>query len=100
MRSIVIRPIVAEIPPNITVISAASGSQISGALEEKEHGLFTYYLLKGLGGDADTNRDKIIDINELKSFILTKVKEQAAFNGREQTPEIQGSADKILVRFQ
>ncbi len=99
-RPIVISPIAAEIPPNITVISAASGSQISGALEEKEHGLFTYYLLKGLGGDADSNKDESINISELKSFVSAKVKEQAALNGREQTPEIQGSSDKVLVRFQ
>ena len=43
-------------------------------------------------------KNKIININELKSFILTKFKEQAAVNGREQTPKIQGRADKILGR--
>ena len=99
-RPIVIKPLAAEVPENVTVISAASGSQISGALEEKEHGLFTYYLLKGLGGDADANKDKSINVSELKSFVSAKVKEQAALNGREQTPEIQGSSDKVLVRFQ
>ena len=99
-RPIVIKPLAAAVPGNITVISAASGSQISGALEEKEHGLFTYYLLKGLGGDADSNKDKSINISELKSFVSAKVKEQAALNGREQTPEIQGSSNNVLVRFQ
>ena len=99
-RPIVIKPIAAAVPDNVTVISAASGTQISGALEEKEHGLFTYYLLKGLGGDADSNKDKSINISELKSFVSAKVKEQAALNGREQIPVIQGSSDKVLVRFQ
>ena len=98
-RPIVIKPLAAAIPDNVTVISAASGAQISGALEEKEHGLFTYYLLKGLGGDADSNKDKSINISELKSFVFAKVKEQAALNGREQTPESQGSSDNVLVRF-
>ena len=74
-------------------------SQISGALEEKEHGLFTYYLLKGLGGDADANKDKSINISELKSFVFAKVKEQAALNGREQTPQVQGGSDQVLVSF-
>ena len=69
-------------------------------MEEKEHGLFTYYLLKGLGGDADANKDKSINISELKLFVSAKVQEQAALNGREQTPEIQGSSDNVLVRFQ
>jgi hypothetical protein len=99
-RPIVIKPVAAGVPDNVTVISAASGAQISGALEEKEHGLFTYYLLKGLGGDADSNKDKSINISELKSFVSSKVKEQAALNGREQTPEIQGSSNNVLVRFQ
>ena len=99
-RPIVIQPLAAAVPENITVISAASGAQISGALEEKEHGLFTYFLLKGLGGDADKNNDKSINVNELNSFISAKVKEQAALNGREQTPEIQGSSDSVLVSFQ
>ena len=99
-RPIVIQATAAAVPENVTVISAASGSQISGALEEKEHGLFTYYLLKGLGGDADSNKDKLININELKLFVTAKVKEQAALNGREQTPEMQGSSDSVLVRFQ
>ena len=99
-RPIVIKPLASAVPENVTVISAASGSQISGALEEKEHGLFTYYLLKGLGGDADANKDKSINISELKSFVSAKVKEQAALNGREQTPEIQGISNNVLVRFQ
>jgi len=32
----------------IAVLSAASGSQISSTYEEKGHGLFTYFLLKGI----------------------------------------------------
>jgi hypothetical protein len=35
---------------NITVLSASSGSEISHSLKEAEHGLFSYYLMKGLGG--------------------------------------------------
>ena len=99
-RPIVVKPIAAEVPPNITVISGASGSQISGAIEDKEHGLFTYYILKGLGGGADVNQDKSINISELNDFVSQKVKEQAALEGREQEPELQGDASRVLVRFQ
>jgi len=99
-RPIVVRPSAEVIPGNITVVSAASGSQISGALKDKEHGLFTYYLLKGIGGDADIDRDRSVTIGEINSFVSGKVKEQAASDGREQTPELQGDADRVLVRFQ
>ena len=36
------------VPAKITVISASAGDQVSNAYEEKRHGLFTYYFLKGL----------------------------------------------------
>jgi uncharacterized caspase-like protein len=99
------RPIItqrkANVPPkNITVLSAASGSQISGAMKEKEHGLFTYYLLKGLAGQADTDNDKAISIRELHHFLATNVKDAAALDGREQNPQLLGNGDQTLVRHQ
>ncbi|TBR22684.1 caspase family protein [bacterium] len=37
-----------ETPTTVTVLSAASGAQISNTYSEKGNGLFTYYFLKGL----------------------------------------------------
>ena len=98
-RGIVVVPIDKSLPNNITVLSAASGGQFSGALKEKEHGLFTYYVLKGLGGDADDNQDKKLTIGELGKYVQVKVKEQAAIEGREQVPELQGDTEKVLVQW-
>lgn len=46
------RPLVnvasAELPAKVTVLSASAGDQISNSYQEKGHGLFTYFLLKGL----------------------------------------------------
>ncbi len=100
-RPLRIKLVESEIPDSITVLAAATGSQISGALEEKEHGLFTYYVLKGLGGDADDNKDRTITLTELNRFVQAKVKEKAAIGGREQTPESVGNrAERVLVQFQ
>lgn len=44
----------ATLDAKITVLSASAGDQISNSYQEKGHGLFTYFLLKGLkerGGD-------------------------------------------------
>ena len=68
-------------------------------MKEKEHGLFTYYVLKGLGGDADNNQDKKLTIGELGKYVQVKVKEQAAIEGREQIPELQGDTEKVLVQW-
>ena len=98
-RGIVVVPSEKSLPNNITVLSAASGGQFSGALKQKEHGLFTYYVLKGLSGDADNNRDKQLTIGELGNYVQVKVKEQAAIEGREQVPELQGNTEKVLVQW-
>ncbi len=37
-----------DIPAKITVLAASAGNQISNSYQEKGHGLFTYFLLKGL----------------------------------------------------
>ena len=94
------RPAQETIPSNISVVSAAPGSQISGALKDKEHGLFTYYPLKGMGGDADVNQDRFLTLGEIESFVSTKVREQAALDGREQTPQLQGNSDNVLVVYE
>ena len=98
-RGIVVVPSEKRIPNNLTVLSAASGGQFSGALKEKEHGLFTYYVLKGLGGEADSDQDKKLTMGELGKYVQIKVKERAAIEGREQIPELQGDPKNVLVQW-
>ena len=92
-------PIEKAIPGNVTVLSAATSGQVSGPIKDKEHGLFTYYVLKGLGGAADRNKDKKLTMAELGSYVSAKVKEDAAIKGREQTPQLQGNTERVLVQW-
>ena len=41
--------------------------------ETHRHGLFTYYLLRGLRGDADTNHDGKVTLGEITGFVRQKV---------------------------
>jgi hypothetical protein len=47
------------------------------------HGLFTYFLLQGLEGEADNNSDGVMTSNELMSFVESRV---SAESGGAQTP--------------
>jgi hypothetical protein len=49
------------------------------------HGVFTYYLLKGLAGEADANADHIVDLDEAIEFTTNNV---AAATRRAQVPTI------------
>jgi len=57
----------------IIVMAAAKGNQLSNYYKEMQQGLFTYYLLKGMAGDADTNSDKKIQIKELTKYVEGEV---------------------------
>ena len=98
------RPVFIEvksgIPGNVTVFSAAGGKEISSAWPEKKHGLFSYYLMKGMRGDADANGDKQITVGELGDYIRENVSDMAGMLDREQTPELQTmDRDKVLIQY-
>ncbi|MFK8045858.1 MAG: caspase family protein [Crocinitomicaceae bacterium] len=59
-----------------TVISSAGGGEYAMEGAEWSNGVFTYSLLKGLKtGEADLNRDKIVMVSELHSYLIRSVNE-------------------------
>ena len=80
------------------ILTASSNDQVSNTYDKKAHGLFTYYFLKGLRGEADQNHDNTIDLEELYAYLKRGVERIARrdFNA-EQTPQMFGSPD-ILKR--
>jgi uncharacterized protein with WD repeat len=71
----------------IAVLAASTGGQISSDYDKVKHGLFTYYLLKGMKGEADINYDGKIDLRELYDYIKENVSETASIElNRDQTP--------------
>ncbi len=93
------RPIFIEaeeqnIPVNFNIFSAASGKQTAKVLKEAEHGLFSYFMMKGLEGEADANKDRTITNGELHAFINKNVSRQA-----NQTPQLNGDPEQVLVQW-
>lgn len=97
LRPIAIRPIDDGLPDNFTLLTASSGSEFSGPLKEVKQGMFSYYLMKGMEGVADTNQDNKITAGELHAYVKTNVLQQSSDS---QTPQLQGDANRVLVQFQ
>jgi tetratricopeptide (TPR) repeat protein len=72
------------------VISASDGRQLSVELHEYQHGVFTYYLLKGLKREADANNDGVVVVDEIWDYIKEQVPAAAQKAGNPQTPVLQG----------
>ena len=96
-RPLAIVPLKQVVPDNFTVMTAAAGDQTAKPLEEAKHGMFSYFLMKGMEGDADANNDNQITAGELHAYVQQNVIQQSSGS---QTPELQGDANRVLVRFQ
>lgn len=79
----------------ICVISASDDKQYSQESEDwgGGHGVFTFFLLKGLRGDADTNNDNMVTLGELTPYLSEQVRRatQSA-----QSPMVSGKFDPAL----
>jgi uncharacterized caspase-like protein len=96
-RPIAIRAKEKSIPEGFTLITAAAGDETAKPLEETRHGMFSYFLMKGMEGEADGNGDNQITAGELHYYVQQNVVQQSSGT---QTPTIKGNLDRVLVRFQ
>ncbi|HLG56882.1 MAG TPA: caspase family protein [Vicinamibacterales bacterium] len=83
---------VAGVPANTAALLAAAGDEYSNVWSEVGHGLFTYYLLRGLSGEADQDRNGSVTLGELYAFLARPVEQQAGRMGRRQTPMLAPSS--------
>lgn len=88
-----------SIPRNFTIFTATKLKQISSGLDEAKHGIFSYYLMKGLEGNADSNNDKKITNGELLAYLDENVSIKASELGRQQNPSLLGLPNKVLISY-
>ena len=88
-------------PEGITTFYAANTTERSYDHPDANNGIFTYYMLKGLRGDAD-NGDKVITVGELHNYILKNVHETTKnlYSSLPQTPQLfTENPDRVLLRL-
>jgi len=88
-RSIKMKPKESILTGNIVVFSASNGEQSSLPYTDKQHGMFTYFLLKKI---QDTKGE--ISLKDLFDSINEKVSLQSVnINNKEQTPVVNSGTD-------
>ena len=88
-----------NVPNNFTIFTASQLKQISSGLDNVKHGIFSYYLMKGLEGNADSNNDKKITNGELLAYLNENVSMKASELGRQQNPSLLGLPNKVLISY-
>lgn len=70
----------------VTVFASAGRGQVNNANPTTRRHFFTESLLRALNGAADSNRDHIVNTDEVAQFIRREVADQARRAGSVQTP--------------
>lgn len=84
-------------PPEFTVFTASASDQISSASNDLQHGIFSFYLMKGMEGAADINKDGNITYGEMQQYLSENVQRQALAANRVQVPQLIGDPNRVLV---
>jgi hypothetical protein len=88
MKGVKVKAKVDAVPGNLVVIASSSGNEASAVYREKQHGYFTYFLLKNL----QTNKGQ----GKMEAFITEvsqNVAREAARVGKNQTPNVLPGAE-------
>lgn len=84
---------------NIAVMSASKADEVSWQSSELGMGVFTYYLIRGLGGAANRDGNSYITIQELFYYVYKQVMAKTSGPGYAsvQTPHLFGKFDLRLI---
>ena len=72
--------------PEFLMLLSCGPDQHSYFTEKRDHSLFTSFLLSGLGGAADRNKDQRIGTRELFKHVRTETLKWCIDSGKTQTP--------------
>jgi hypothetical protein len=89
-----------NLPNNFSIFSASQASELSSGMDEEKQGIFSYYVMKGLEGNADENKDRKITNGELYNYLKNNVPRKALqLHSRNQNPTFKGVAEQVLLQY-
>lgn len=91
-----------ELAEGFALIAASTAQQKAQEWQEKEHGVFTYYLLEGLSGKADRDSKEFVTVNDLQTHVLSGLRRWNVQHGgliQEPTARAEGLGDMILADY-
>ncbi len=78
------------------IVTASRTNEVSIELPELGHGIFSYFLVSGLKGAADLNRDGIVSLQELYEYLEQQVSAKSRSVGGNQHPVMKGELEGVL----
>ena len=84
----------------LNIFNASRDSEMASWYDDNGHGMFTYYFLMGLSGEADADKNGAITAGEMDEYISDHVVRMARRKfSREQHPTFSGKSDDVLAVY-
>ena len=77
-----------DISEGWVIFASCTSNEMSYSLENESLSVFTSYLIEGLKGNADTDKDSIISFEDLRIYVTKMVSKWSIDNNKIQTPNI------------
>lgn len=84
----------AQAQSGTALIMSSKSEETSLESSGLRQGVFSHFLIRGLKGEADTDNNNIVSVQELYDFINSNVQD---YTGRRQSPVIQGDYDPKMT---
>ena len=76
------------------IMTASGANEVSVENDDLKHGVFTYYMVEGLKGKADADKDGLITVDEAYRYVYDKVPQAT---GQQQHPVKKGTVEGRLI---
>jgi uncharacterized caspase-like protein len=91
-----------DLAEGFALLAAGTARQVAQESALTQHGLFTYYLLEGLAGQAARDENPFVTVDDLKTYVLDRLRRWSIRHGgflQEPTARTEGLGDMILADF-
>jgi hypothetical protein len=78
------------------IVTASRANEVSLELADLGHGVFSHYLIEGIRGTADLDRDGMVSLQELYQYLEQEVSRKSRLAGGNQHPVMKGELEGIL----
>lgn len=84
---------------NSSKFLSCGSNELSYESSDLKHGYFTYYLVKGLAGNADSNADQSIIFREIDDYLYDNVNTTVSKkHNKTQTPVVRTKNDRAVLK--
>ena len=85
------------LPAGLSVLSAASNQQIAYGDDSLQHGVFTFFLLKGISGEPLGQQTRPMNLGQLAEYVTQKTRQFSLNNNKQQDPKFLGDQQQLVV---